>query len=847
MAFAWPQVGYGSQGFSWWMVIALLAGCAMMVHAWLLGRRAAGAAEAAAGSAKPEARSQKMEETLVFGVPLAVGSWAAGGVVVLVTLVMMLLGAEASTPSLAWTLGSVLVAVWIFYQRTYQFLTPRRRASLLALRVAGMLALVLLLFQPVLGFTHEPASKNTLAVVIDASGSMSVNDKANEPNRYRQSVVAVRNVLAPRLAGLYTITYFAYDGKHTEPLGDADEYDAIPPNGNVTDLATAVRLGSSAGSGQIVLFSDGIHNAPTAVATELTDFNLPVHTVRVGSDSIEPATVPDIAVAGIDGPPTVSVNNQVTLTASIKSTAMSDRTIRVILSKVADPQHPSPGGGDVLDEQRLVLRSGPTPQSVQLKFTPDTVGRMTVRVSVPVDPGERSDANNQQDFPILVTDTKLPVLYVEGRVRPEVGKLMRALATDPNIAAVSLIQVAQGRFTASGVKAGDPLEQGLPKTLAQWKRFRVIILGDLDSSYMNSQQQRDLQQTVKDGAGLLMIGGEHSFAPGQWDKTTLAEMLPVDLSPVQPAQLNTPFVPRLTPGGAAHPILRNITDFFIGADGSAAKKELPMLQGCVALAGPKAGAEVLFVHPSEKVNKAPAVVLAVQQYGKGRTAAFAADTTSQWNVFLSAQGKDSPYNRFWGQMVRWLASQEDLKKKSGPSVTALIPKERYEAGEPVILRAAVTGMDGQSTAFATTTANITSPDGKSQRITLSAIADQEGMYEGRYQPRTAGTFKVVFGASKDNNNLGTDVSGFSILQTVGEMDKLAASPRQMQEIARLTGGQYADISGVASLADRLAEIGAPKVASRTESWRMYHFRWFFLFFVAAMTGEWFLRRRWQLQ
>jgi hypothetical protein len=106
-------------------------------------------------------------------------------------------------------------------------------------------------------------------------------------------------------------------------------------------------------------------------------------------------------------------------------------------------------------------------------------------------------------------------------------------------------------------------------------------------------------------------------------------------------------------------------------------------------------------------------------------------------------GKDSPYHRFWGQMFRWLASQDDLQKKTGPSVTAMIAKERYEAGEPVLLRAAVTDKEGQSTNFATVFATVTGPDGKQTKLTLSTVQDQMGLYEVTYQPQLAGGFKVT--------------------------------------------------------------------------------------------------------
>jgi uncharacterized membrane protein len=533
----------------------------------------------------------------------------------------------------------------------------------------------------------------------------------------------------------------------------------------------------------------------------------------------------------------------VTLTASIQSTALSDRTIKV---QLLQPD------GKPLDEQRLVLRSGPTPQTVQLKFTPDKVGRAALRVQVPVDPGERSEANNQQDFAMLVTDPKLAVLYVEGRVRPEVGPLRRMLEQDPNVSAISMVQTQAGKFDLRGTAKGDDLV-GLPVTLAHWKRFKVIILGDLDASFLSVRQLKDLEQTVREGAGLLMIGGQNSFAPGGWDKTTLATLLPVSLQKVDPPQINTRFVPQLTAAGSVHPIFRNITNYFIAPDGKKGGQQMPDLSGCVALAGAKPGAVVLAVHPTVKVAGEPAIVLAVQQYSQGRTAAFAADTTWHWNLFLRGLEKKSPYNQFWGQMVRWLASEEELQKKSGPSVTAMLAKERYEATEPVTLRAALTDKEGQATNYANAWADITGPDGKSQRVPLAAAtqdgggAGRIGIYEATYQPKMSGSHKVTFGASKDNAPLGKDDTSFLVLAAAGEKEVLAARPQTLQEISRGTGGSYVELAGISALADRIAASLPPSAIAVRTTFPLYHNRGFFFLFIACFAAEWFLRRKWQLQ
>jgi uncharacterized membrane protein len=835
----WPDVNLEFLGQSgWWIAVGVVVGVALWVQAWMI-------------------RGGQNKSWLA---PAVVGTLAVAGTGLLAWIFGWLNGTGRHTTTaavpvfLTVVLGAAMVLLYRGAGREAGW--SRRRVCLVGLRVLGLLALLLLLFRPVLAIVDGPAGgKPVLAIVVDASASMGYNDMPNQPNRFRQAALAIENTLTPRLEKAYKVDVYAYDGVHTAALPKAEALDSIVPTGEVTDLGAAIGLAGGKTT-QTILFSDGIHNGALSLEAELgaerggrlAEMG-PVNTVRVGSSESEPSAVPDIAVAAVEGPQTAIVNNAVTLTATIKSTAMSDRTVRVSLRTKDGPG--AAADAKPLDEQRLVLRSG-AGQTVQLHFAPSKVGRVVVRVSVPVDPGERSDANNQQDFALLVTDPKLAVLYVEGRVRPEVGPLRRTLEGDANLTLVSMVQTVAGRFEMTGLKAGDDLK-GLPTNLAQWQRFKVVILGDLDASFLNTQQQKDLDQMVRDGGGLLMIGGQNSFAPGGWGTTALGDALPVALNKLTPAQINTPFVPQLTAMGAAHPIFRNIAPYFLNAEGKkpAGGETVPELSGCVALGAPKPAATVLAVHPTEKIDGKPATVLAVEPYGKGRTAAFAADTTFRWNLTLRALGKDSPYNRFWGQMVRWLAAEETLEKKTGASVTGMLAKERFEAGEPVPLKAAVTDKDGQATSYAQTWADVTGPDGKTSRVDLAAkgaTGGDIGMYEATavaaFKPALAGTYKVVYGATKDKTDLGRDETTFRVLPAAGEREVLAADPRTLELIAARTRGTAVDLSSVEALADRLL-AGAP-TAGRAVIVPLSDARWCFAAFVGLVGLEWLLRRRWQL-
>ncbi len=810
----------GQHDVAWWALVVLVLGTALIGYGISQLRRSV-------RKGHTGDRQDAGKNSLI--------SLAAGVAAIIFAIAAVLLPKMSSVPvALIFTTATVGLTIWLFYKSVFGYLGKSQIGILFALRLVAAIFLLLMLFQPVLALVQRPHHIGTLGVVIDASGSMSVNDAPNQPSRYLQSTLGAK-MLIKDLRDQFHILCFAYDGKHNGPLASPREWNRIAPDGTVTDLPAAIKMATNSGATAVVLFSDGIQNGPGKIGS-LRHLGAPVYTVRVGSISAKATGVPQIEIVRIEGPQTAPVDTQVTLTAVIRSTSLSDRTVRVFLDHNQKP----------LQSHRLVLHSGRAPQSVKLEFTPHHVGRLVLHVRIPVLPEERSSAGNTQEFPMLITNPKIQMLYIEGRVRPEVGPLYNDLAMNPNISLVSLIRTRPGYFMIRGSEAGKPLT-GLPTTLKQWERFKVIMLGDVSADFLSPQQQSDLKQAVQHGAGFIMIGGQRNFSVGGWGESRLAPVFPVHLQMTTPSQLSAAFIPQLTAFGAASPILQGIAGWFTQPDGKPAPQRLPDLEGCVAFAGPKAGATVLLTDPAANVNGKPAIVLAVQHYGKGRSAAFAGDTTYRWRLILRTLGAKSPYQRFWGQLVEWLAGQSKTKTSNGPSVTAMIRKQRYQSSESVRLRVAVTDMHGQSTRYADVHALITDAAGKTRTVRLHAEARQPGMYKRRIMPHGLGKYHVVFTADMHGHTLGQDTSDFYVISPSGEMDKLAAEPAILQRIARLTGGSYAELAGINALARRIQAAQPRESKIQRTAYPLYNNKVFFLLFIAALSCEWFLRRKWQLQ
>jgi uncharacterized membrane protein len=587
----------------------------------------------------------------------------------------------------------------------------------------------------------------------------------------------------------------------------------------------------------------------------------PIHTVRVGSDQAEPASMPNVAVQAIESSDDFVVRHESKIKATITSTALADRVVEVKLSEI-DSTGKSIGK---IQAQKLVLQSNAGGQVLELNYKPLTVGVHRLAIWIDPIPGERSVLDNRQEFQGLAIDPRIKVLYIEGRARPEFRELNRALEHDANVELATLLRIQQERFAAAGTIDGQAFRD-LPASPSEWAKVDVILLGDLDSSFLSHQQQANIEQRVASGGGLLMMGGQNSFGPGGYENSPMEKALPVFVGEKTGMQDKMEFVPRMTDEGAAHPILEGLGGWF-GVEGKVAEKTLPPLRGNVVVPRAKSGAQVLLVHPNETgPDGKPEIILATQMYGQGRSAAFTADTTYLWYLPLRGMGQESPYNRFWGQLIRWLAGQDVRNRQRGAGVQALLSKTIFQLGESVRLRALVRDEHGDATGYARVTAAINHGGGKPTTYSLVPTEIRAGMYEVMLPNVPRGDYTVELIATKDEKELGRQSVKFTVLPPADEMFKLAANPQLMGAIADETHGLHCDLGELPTLVHELIRSGAAAGPSEEKSLALSNYirvgatilgahpQWpgkydlpmQGILVVALLAGEWLLRRRWEL-
>jgi uncharacterized membrane protein len=732
--------------------------------------------------------------------------------------------------------GLAVILAALFYARAYRALPPRRWAELFLLRLAAITFVLLLLFRPVASFQREVVQRRALVFLLDESASMGIADDADGGTRLEH---ATDKLLAwsKRLQHEFDTHILAFSDS-TRQLSTPEELLELQPEGKATSLSRALDAAASVSSAQdveaIILLSDGIHNAagdPLEVAPQL---GITVHTVGTGNSLRDRSSYRDIRVTGMDAPELLAVNNRVRMKGFVDGVGFAGRVIQVTLKE----------DGTAVDQQELVLDAIDGHQEVTFEFTPTTTGFHTYAVHVPAVPEEKIPENNTQSVSRHVTDARIRVLYVEGTLRAEYGALVgRFLSKDPNLEFSSLVQTRPNVFLHRSNMEDFQLDS-IPEDEEIMDRFEVFLLGDLDATYWTPEQMTMMRRRVERGGGLLMMGGYHSLGPGGYQGTPLAEILPVYLGDRDVGQVTEPFQPQLTLDGRQHPIFANIVSFFASAEQEAEIAGLPPLEGSTRVLGVKPAATSLAVHPGEMAGESLLPVLAVAPAEDGRAAVFTGDTTRNWHQSLKTLDRETPFLRFWGQMVRWLAGRsETLEAEAG--IVASTDKAHYEPGSPISITAVVRGSEGQAVSDARVVATVRGPATEPHEISLAPITGPAGNYQNVFEPEQSGPYTIAVVAHLEDTALEAEPLEVAVGRPNLEFEQLDLNEKLLSTLANETSGSYAHIT----TADRLIE----RLHRRSEKRRIQYelpLSWpplLWTLFVCVLTAEWMLRRRYALR
>ncbi|MCU1328683.1 MAG: hypothetical protein JWN34_4053 [Bryobacterales bacterium] len=691
----------------------------------------------------------------------------------------------------------------------------RVRSLAIWLAQTALVAIVLfMLWHPAISVARLRPQQNVVAVLVDHSRSMALAEDGK--TRVQGATDLLNSQLLPELGKKFQVRLYEF-GKDAVRV---DQLKDVKPEDNATRIGDSLKhIAAEAGTmplGAIVLLTDGGDNTggiDRETLAQLRQLRVPVHTIGFGPDHF----AKDIEVEDVAVPARTLRNSRVVARVAFRQHGYENQQARLVVREDGRP----------LAQQEFTLK-GDVEQSQTVLFNAGTEGPHSYTVGIEPLTGEENAKNNAVVRVINVTKGKRRILYVEGEPRWEYKFIRRALEDDESIELVAVVRTTQNKTYQQGGKEGE-LDNGFPPTVEGLFAFDGLILGSLEANYFSATQQNMIKDFAdRRGGGVLFLAGRFALNEGGYGATPIAEMLPLHL-PGEKTWSRDFAEAQLTDAGRESVITR-IEE---GRDANAARwKKMPLLANYAAMGTPKPGAVVLMnVVPP---GKRPTPLLAIQNYGHGRTAVLATAGTWRWQMLQDHA--DKTHETYWQQLMRWLVSE------TPGQVSGATPRQVLSDETHVPFRAVIRDKTYQTVAGATAQAIITQPDGGTATVDLKPDPLEPGTYTGDYTAEKPGAYVTELVARDEKGEIGRDSLTFRREDGVAENFNAAQNKELLEKLSADTNGNYYTPSKAKRLPEEITVSEAGITAhDNLDLWDMP-----ILFILAILLrgGEWLLRRKW---
>jgi len=786
--------------------------------------------------------------------------------------------------------------VWFYRREARAGASLPVRIGLASLRCTVILLLAGIGLDPSIATYTRQTIRATVAVLVDDSASMSIVDvpgpAGGGDTPSPAETIADRPAAVPpprigrvadflsrndgqwlrRLAARNELRLYSF-GERAAPL-----VMPLAAAQSATDLGQALTqaLGDAGESplAAVIVFSDGGLNRGLLaedVALLARRSGVTLYSVAVGEER-EP---PNLRITSLALPATVPHGDPLEVRIQVAGSGVPESNVRVDL--LVREGRSAPGSGETSATQppasaleswrpvgsaEMALR-GPLGQSAaerqapdpgearvgQVRFVvnPERAGEFVYRAVVRSVPGEVLLDDNSREASMQVTDQPLRVLIVAGRPSFDYRFVSRLFERDRSIDVSCWLQSADAR----AVRDGDTPIGELPRRPEELFQYDAVLLLDPDPRELDTAWAITVRRLVDElGGGLLLAAGPHYTGRFLTDPRLeeLTALLPIVADP-DPSGTTAPerwqpfrtaaWPLELVEEAAGHPLVEMSPD---PERNRAIWRALPGTWWHLPVLRAKPLASVLLRHSHRPFGNqyGPAVLLAVQPFGAGRSAFLGFDSSWRWR----ATGE--PYfNRFWIQAVRYLALAR--RQSASRRGTIVVDRESLNAGEFVGIEARVLDESFAPWHEPEISARLEFPDGSEQKLVLSAIAGREGWFSGRVALHKGGTTAIRIplpgGEASSTEQAGSLVKRVTVFTPDREMASLRLYARELRLLAEQTGGRYVRLEDAEPLPHWIenATVEKPPVPGPRAS--LWDNAGVLGLLTALLAAEWLLRRR----
>lgn len=701
---------------------------------------------------------------------------------------------NASSPVIACAAVFLLAAAGLSFEIWRRRGREGKVLLLESLRLLAVTLLAFTLLKPEIVRQSHETQRPEVVILCDGSASMKTRDVATGRNEIisRQEWLSQRQRAKPWNPIEKNATVRLED---FAPVPTAVET-AKPEFEEGTDLNRALEivLQRERRLKAVLVLSDGDWNlgkSPISAATRFRAQNVPIFTVTVGSET----PVPDLVLAQVAPPAYGLLGEQISIPFKIQNHFA--RELRTVVSLISQ-------GREETRKEVVLPAFGALQDS--LVWLPRELGEPMLTLKVPVEKDESLTDNNEQSFRIAIRAETLKVLVVESLPRWEYRFLRNALARDPGVEMQCLL-------LHPGMSAGEGRNYltSFPDSKEALSKYDVVFLGDvgIDQNELKLQDAELLKGLVEQqGSGLVFLPGPRGRQL-TFTRSALNDLLPVACELDKEHGIGLPGESHLslTTAGRGHLLTMLAVDEERNQE---IWKNLPGFYWCAAVEKVRPGAEVLAVHASLRNSWGRLPLLVTRPYGNGKVLFMGTDGAWRWR-----RGVEDKYHyRFWGQVVRWMAHQRHLAQ--GQGIRVAYSPEDPRAGETVFLQSTVFDAAGFPLEKGVVTGELTSPQGKKERIEFSPVAGGWGVFKANFIPQQGGKYKLEIACEQAQRKMET-----GILVARPRREKLGqpANRAMLREVAEISHGMSGTVEDLEKVIQQISVLPEPQpVEKRIRLW-----------------------------
>lgn len=645
------------------------------------------------------------------------------------------------------------------FKRQRVELSQRLRIALLLLRIFAVLLLAFWLLQPYHRSREPKAGASQLAILLDASPSMSArrdcDSSLNNPNTTCTRLQAGINALQNLPETLLTSTWRFCDNE-LYPFDERTQNASLSGN---TDIGSALKalLQDSSRDGAlplqgVVLISDGRQWGDAIGAARLfSSKGIPISTLCLGSSQ----KLPDISIAfGDETPSTVPIHEQAEAVLKVKNDFKENKNVKVTLFNATGATIASQEVNIPAENQHVITM--PFPVS-------DTVGEALFSAAIDAPQDDGDPANDHAEH--ILTYQKPPelrVLFMASNPNWEWRFLRNALSDTDNLTLSALIRLGLSdveneklpnewkpnlRFYKLNCECAD----AFPTTSEFYKDYDAVVMPCESANELTAPEQNALRNFVEhQGGGLLWLGD--------------ASLLPENMKNLIPGDA----FENKTSGLSGKAILA--AEDFLFKD--ILVQPMPFVIGSkyTVCRNPRKIARTVL-----RDERGGAILLAEGNYGAGRVAWSGIGESWRWAL----NGSGAFHADFWKQLVIWLSANRQ------PQMELDIPEEGIIANRENEIAIRILGPDFRPAQAANVRLTI-----NEQEITVTPDMHESGRHIGVFTPSEAGAVHIHFQAKCTQETDFMTLDKYLLVNNSGqELSELTPDETLMRDIARITGGK----------------------------------------------------------